>query len=369
MKKRSLFSSILFIGVIILCLGNSISAQNTFTNNKFKTYWYVNVSGGLSLFFGDIEQISEWRLGSGMMLGRQFSPVFGLRTQSIYGQLFGSREEFGLLIEGDYIEFNFNATFSLSNLISKYKPDRKTNFYAIVGFGLTNLNMTQKSYINRTVLQLSGHGHGKGLGGRTLEGLFIGGLGFNYKLDDKLNLNFESAMRGINSDKVDIYISGKKRDYYNYTSFGITYKFGQKTRKKDRIPPPTLIQEKKTVEIPVAEIEKLKEKIVEEIVIKEKNPKKIIPIVPVIPEIEYRVQIRACFGKKLSIEKLSEQINIPAKQIKEDFNNGYYIYTVGSYTSSEEAEARVRRNKVILNNDIYDDAFIVCFIKGKRFYP
>jgi hypothetical protein len=381
MKNSFRYLAVILMGSFILCLSNLANSQNSFGSKKFETYWYVNASGGLSLFFGDIKQnsifpandeINEWRLGTGLMFGRQFSPVFGLRTQSVLGQLSGSKRELGLFIEGSYIEFNLSSTFSLTNLFSQYDPYRKLNFYGVLGLGLTNFDMTQRSLSNNSVVQLSGHGFGKGLGGRTLEGLFLAGLGFDYNLNKKWSLNFETTMKGLQSDKADIYISGGKHDFYNYTSLGVTYKFGYKIRKKDRTP--SVFQEDKVVDIPVMKMEEPEEKVVEEVVEKKEPPKKIvttpvakkiIPVVRVIPEPEYRVQIRASFGKKLSVEELSDQFKIPVKHIKEDLHQGYYIYTIGSYATYDEAKAK--RDKIKSRNGVYD-AFIVCFSKGTRLY-
>jgi hypothetical protein len=378
MKKSFKYLSVILIGSFILYLSNSVSSQNTFGNKKFETYWYVNANGGLSLFFGDIKQnsifpanneINEWRLGTGLIFGRQFTPVFGLRTQSVLGELSGSKRELGLFIEGSYIEFHLSSTFSLTNLFSQYDPSRKFNFYGVLGLGLTNFNMTQRSLSNNSVVQLSGHGFGKGLGGRTLEGLFLAGLGFDYNLNKKWSLNFETTMKGMQSDKADIYISGGKHDFYNYTSLGITYKFGRKAKKKDRIP--LASQKNKVVDVPVVKMKEPEDEIVKEVVEKKEFPKKIVTtpvkkkVVTVIPEPEYRVQIRASFGKKLSIEELSDQFKIPVKNIAEDIHKGYYIYTIGSYATYDEAKAK--RDKVKSRNGIYD-AFIVCFSKGTRLH-
>ena len=78
--------------------------------------------------------------------------------------------------------------------------------------------------------------------------------------------------------------------------------------------------------------------------------------------IKYRVQISALHGKKISKTLLAKKYNLN-QFINEDLYNGYYIYTVGTFNSYEEAI--IHKKKLQIENDIFD-AFIVKFINGKR---
>ena len=95
-----------------------------------------------------------------------------------------------------------------------------------------------------------------------------------------------------------------------------------------------------------------------ELFIKEKET----AIVPV-SGIEYRVQIRAKFGEKVSKTWLVNQYNLN-QEIKEDFNNEYYIYTLGSFPTYEAA--REYRDELRSINKI-SGAFVVAFRNGKRY--
>ncbi len=68
------------------------------------------------------------------------------------------------------------------------------------------------------------------------------------------------------------------------------------------------------------------ELIVKEVIVKEKpNP------LPVYSGTEYRVQIRARYGRQISKQELAKSYNLSPSDIMENNYNGYYIYTVGSY--------------------------------------
>ena len=84
---------------------------------------------------------------------------------------------------------------------------------------------------------------------------------------------------------------------------------------------------------------------------------------PIERTFEYRVQIRAKLGNAISIDHLSNIYNIPTNQIRQDRHNGYYIYSVGSFDTYEQA--RVRRNELRSNSGV-TDAFVVAFKNGSR---
>ncbi len=352
------------------------------TNKTFYPYWELNANGGLSTFFGDLRQnnlipasnsnFSEWKFGGGIQFGRQFSPVFGLRLQLLTGEVLGGINEMDRYFESNYYEANLNATINLNNLIGQYNPDRKVNFYLVAGVGATNFNSELKEISTDNAIAYQGYGNGSGLGGRTLETILTGGLGIDYKISDKVSLNFESVTRGMNSDYMDLYEGGTKYDMYNYTSLGLSFRFGHKKRKAapveksvEQTTPQPVVQEtkEKPKEEPKEEPKTVKEvepEIIKEPVVEEK----IVIEEPVImiPEPEYRVQILAKYGKHISTEMLKNKYNI-TMEIKEDMNNGYYIYSVGSFATYEEA--RALRNQIRSRHNI-PDAFVVAFSKGNR---
>jgi len=92
--------------------------------------------------------------------------------------------------------------------------------------GLTNYNTEVYDLSTKQVVQNVGNGSGKGIGGSTLQGIMTGGLGLDFRLSDKINLNLESANRIMNSDDMDGRVSGFIYDVYNYTSIGLSYKLG-----------------------------------------------------------------------------------------------------------------------------------------------
>lgn len=381
--------------VFLIFLSTTITAQSFNKGSSSKSYWQINANFGTSLFFGDIKQYriapvsnyeNEWRFAGGFQLVKQISPVFGIRGQGLFGQVAGTRREWNRYFESNYIEFNLNTTISLRNIIRKYQPKQFWDAYFIIGIGITNYNTEVYDLATKKVVQTVGYGNGKGIGGRTLQGIMTGGLGLDFRLSNKVNLNLESANRIMNSDMMDGRVSGFKYDVYNYTSFGISYKFGntQKIKKSDEykyfsskddkvkqteydytydqpIEPPVvdaLTIEPVVVVVPVSP--PVKEEPVEIVVI-ETQPDIVEEVV--ISGLEYRVQIRAKYGREISIQHLSNIYNIQVGQIRKNNHNGFYIYTVGSFANYEQA--REKRNYLRSYNGI-SDAFVVAFKNGQR---
>ncbi len=400
----------LFITVVCMIFffipTSTITAQSL-KGGSFAPYWQVQIHSGTSLFFGDVKQNkfwpvfknqNEWRMGAGFIVSRQFSPVFNLGGQTLYGQLSGTRRSANQYFENDYIEFTLNANMNLTNLIWKYDPTRHYNVYLLAGFGLTNYNTTVYNLASGAVIAQVGNGYGSSFGGRTLEGILTGGLGLSYKLNSRLNFHFETTNHIMNSDMMDHWVNGFKYDVYNYTSVGISYKFGRGRRafpgrmvvpatpkpktterqpehfKKENIITP--VEKPVPVEMhPIQPPVKPQQKTVEQ-----PKPKKTITVNPVKPEtektvvtkklstpvrprLEYRVQIRASYKKPMSVDYLTRKYHIIHSGIREDMHRGYYIYTIGAYDTYEQA--RAARDTLRRVNGI-KDAFIVAFKNGYR---
>lgn len=401
---KSFISPAVVIGVILLVLlfPNKSNSQSFIKNSAFRPHINLGVSGGTSLFFGDIKQYqywpvsnyeNEWRFGGGLHLGYQISPVFGVNAQGLYGKLAGTRRPSNRYFEASYIELNLNTNISIRNIFFDYQPGQFWDAFIVFGVGLTNYNSELMELSSKKTIRKVGYGNGSGMGGRSIEGVLIGGLGAKFSLSDQWDLTLQSANRAMNSDLLDGKAGGFKYDVYNFTSLGITFKFGQKpkfeperekeefdyfkSKEATKAEPSNNKQPIEPAELdllfvappiigqPVAPPKKQEPDIVViEEVIQEPVVEIIAPTKPaVISGIEYRVQIRAKYGNAISKQQLSNSYSLPVTQIKENVHNGFYIYTVGSYASYEEA--REKRNELRSHNGI-SDAFVVAFRNGER---
>jgi len=230
----------LFALLPFLFYGQTEKTENTEIKKsevKFEPYWLINGNIGAMQYFGDVAEKGDpfsqmahgtaW--GYGIMLGRQFSPVLGLRGQFLAGNIKSKKDKYkggapaNLSFESTVIEFNAHGTVNFSNWFFKYKSDRLFSIYGFLGIGLTNFEGETKQ--NGKIIHSFGHGAGNGLGGRQIEGVIPIGTGLEIRLNDKFTVNLETSMHGVSDDELDGVKGGSNYDVYGYTSAGLTYKF------------------------------------------------------------------------------------------------------------------------------------------------
>jgi hypothetical protein len=84
--------------------------------------------------------------------------------------------------------------------------------------------------------------------------------------------------------------------------------------------------------------------------------------IPAISIVEYRIQVSASFKTRIPLRELAGKIS-PREEIREDFQNNWYSYTVGSFNSYEEAKEYMQKRVAEFG---LKEAYIVVFYKGKK---
>lgn len=378
--NNSLLTKTLLGGLLTL-LSISMSAQNVTRYNTFTPHFQVGLNVGSSVFFGDIKQnqfwpatsndISEWKYGGGLNLNYQISPSIGVRANGMYGQLTGFRLDKDLYFNSNYWETNLNATFNFNNMFGKNRVDRFFSFYGTLGVGITQYTTYLKTMSENVTVRTVGVEMGSGIKGRTLQGIALYGLGCDFRVNDRFNIQLESTNRVMDSDVLDGFQMSYPLDTYNYTSLGFTYKFGFNKRKLEEADAAEMeiinsYLAQKAEEEAAAKLEELiipmmildeLELIEQEMVEEVKKSEELLPV------LEYRVQILAKFEGPLSVKYISTAYLIPMYELKEEIYNGHFIYTVGSFGTYEEA--RRKRDELRRLFDI-TDAFVVAFDEASR---
>ena len=94
------------------------------------------------------------------------------------------------------------------------------------------------------------------------------------------------------------------------------------------------------------------------------EPEPVVEAEEIIPEkdVEFRVQVRAAFKAKIPLQILAGKYKL-YEEIKEDYLGSWYRYSIGSFSSYDEAKGY--RNTIIGEHGVRD-AFIVAYYQGKR---
>lgn len=177
--------------------------------------------------------------------------------------------------------------------------------------------------------------------------LKISGIKDEYQIRGRV---FENFYNGRYIYTIGSFATRAEADAYNkqlrksnqISGFVVAFKNGERIGTTKTVAPSTSIQKRPTI-IKPASI---------------KKPEALIN-----NNLEYRVQIAANLGRRLSMVELVNLYGLTWK-LQENYVDGYYIYTVGSFKNANEAG--ILRDELRNQNNI-KGAFVVTFKNGERY--
>lgn len=382
--------TLLFVLFVASFISSGLKAQEMIESSQgYSGRWKIGTGGGVNLFYGDIRKDpwgqhlvyeSDFLFNSYLFIEHNLSPAFGLRVQGMYSRLTGTARPNKYDFESELIELGLGATINLNNLFGPNRYNRFFNVNLLLGGAAANFrsDFYQTGTGNKT--GTLGYGGGKGLGGRTLDGVLYAGLGFDFRLSDHWLLRLESSNKAIMDNALVIFENSFPFDLYNQTTLGVAYRFGAASPRVSRMAPddPSLKKKQDLQDMPTESPSDKNEIQSPEFDFRvfpaQSEPTKADSTIEVVSkvaadqtdslsDIEYRVQILAKFGTKISIAQVAKKYKLRAADIREDAHNSFFIYTTGSFTQYEEA-AQLRNT--LKNEHGVFDAFVVAFRDGKR---
>ncbi len=203
----------------------------------------VGINTGLMLFYGDYSEYEWYPKGdykkdkgwaNGLFIEKTFTPVFGLQANILSGNLKSS------MFISDNVIYNFKASVfeyylsgnvNLSNILNANKTNRRLSIFANLGLGLVDFRTVSR--VKSTDAFIASYGYsseGTVKEKKTTELVLPLGLGVKYQLTKKFDIGINNVIKFVNSDKIDTYVGGNKKDVYNYTNLSLTYHFGKKEK-------------------------------------------------------------------------------------------------------------------------------------------
>ena len=130
MKQRVLI-------LVLFCLAlTGAKAQTTRDSVAFQPHWFVQPQVGVGYHVGEAKFSKLLSPTAALSVGRQFSPVFGLRLGASGWQARNWQTHPVAEYKWNYVQANLDATVSLTNLIWGWNPKRKWNVYGLAGIGM-----------------------------------------------------------------------------------------------------------------------------------------------------------------------------------------------------------------------------------------
>jgi len=229
--KSFVMMLILMFGLApVLVFGQEESTEKSEKKSSFDKHFYLQASGGVSQFFGDVNKFDfhneRMNFFYGLGAGYQFSPVIGVRGLFNNGWVVSTREESDLRMSSSVWDAQLQVTASLTNLIFGYKPERFLNVYAFAGGALTNYSSVLYRNSDDFIIDRNGPDADAPFDQDAYRAVTIpAGLGLNFRLAEKWDLNLEYNLRTMFVDDLDLLESNDKNDAYSTAMLGVTYKF------------------------------------------------------------------------------------------------------------------------------------------------
>lgn len=374
---KTITKGLLFF-LLMTITGVNCFAQINKEEKPFISSWQIGAFGGFAQYYGDISNKSflnkfsgETKLSFGLMVRRHFDENFGFGVSFNRANLYSIKDfkADGLTVvnleyDGLINHLTFHSYLNFSNFFWGYS-ERTLNLYGTLGLGYVSwTGSLRNSQTGAVVIDYSTAATNNF---KNSSVTFPATLGAEFKLSNNLKLTFEGTLLTLLSDDMDYYRDGYQYDIVTLTHVGLSYFIGgQKKQKKERMLPSDNRQYEPVFPINVIDYEVYNDPPET----KKKNqipaltiatPPKEMVVTKAIPAFEFRVQI---YAKTQRIQgQLAVYRNVTFEYpIQENFYNGIYRYSTGSFQSYAEAEAYAH---TLQNRGVYD-AFVVAYQNNER---
>ena len=272
MKIKKIFMSCLLLAGVL-----SASAQEQYPKTVYdhNPYWYIQLQGGAQYTLGEIDFKDLISPNVQVAIGRQFSPVFGIRLQANAwqskagwnGYTFVTKNADGSITEGsrvdtkwkwNYVAPGLDLTFNLSNLFCGFNPNRIFNFSVFAGGGVNigwknddAVAAANNAQANASQIGMQYENMEYVWSGTKVRGFGRAGIAADFKVSDAVSLGLE-----VNANTLSDHYNSKKAgnwDWYFNALAGVKINLG-KTYSTRTIEAP---------KVPEKVIEKVIERVVE----------------------------------------------------------------------------------------------------------
>ena len=234
MKKPNYKSFVMMLILMLglapaLVFGQEDGKAEKKDRSSFDNHLYLQASGGVSQFYGDLNPDllfnKKVNFYYGFGLGFQFTPVIGARGVFQNGWLNSEHKDIDRRFSSSLWDAQLHLTVSLTDLIFGYKPDRFLGFYGFTGGGFATYSSMLYKASDKAVIDRFGPEAEAPYSTEAKQEFVIPmGLGLNFRLAEKWDMNLEYNFRYTMVDDIDV-IESEKKDHYATAMLGVTYKF------------------------------------------------------------------------------------------------------------------------------------------------
>jgi hypothetical protein len=195
---------------------------------------YMGVTGevGITSFFGDIDEgaangdVYHNNMAYKLQASRNFKSLFDISGRISLGNMSGQKirgtngHTSNLYFKNSFIEYTFDFGINLLAIVTK-NYNKKVGVYASIGMGLIDFRVKLYNGAADTLIRAYGY-NGES---STTEFVLPIGVRLSYNLSPTSAISVQATSSRVDTDKLDGMTGNDNSDYYNYISFGYTYKF------------------------------------------------------------------------------------------------------------------------------------------------
>lgn len=236
---------IVFLILIIIVVFPCLAFTQHSKEQEVKSGDYIGISGevGITSFFGDVDEGSAEgstlsnNVAYKLMVSRNFSSIFDISGRISYGNMSGEKirgtngNTTHLYFKNSYIEYTFDLGINLLTIFTK-NYNKKLGVYGSIGMGLIDFRVKLHDGSSDTLIRSFGY-YGES---STTEFVLPIGLRVIYHISPSSAISIQTTSSRVDTDKLDAVSGNNNSDYYNYFSFGYTYKFLLNKRRPGGIP-------------------------------------------------------------------------------------------------------------------------------------
>lgn len=246
MKKfTSLFIATVFLSAAAFAQDKTMTAKaKTFGGrDQYRTFSVGINAGALApvVATGGVNDYTNWdaNAGYGLSLRKQVSHVFGLEGNLLFGKLSGNNSDAPGGIAGGNKSFETKIAYAVDlrsvinfGSINFLNRENSLNFFGSFGYGVMAYAPTYVIADGTKVTWKGAAGVVGGGGSNTYvkEAFIPLGFGAKFKVTDCVSFNLGYTMNYIDSDNLDASRLKKGNDKFSYTSIGLEFSLGSKSK-------------------------------------------------------------------------------------------------------------------------------------------
>ncbi|MFO8055252.1 MAG: outer membrane beta-barrel protein, partial [Bacteroidales bacterium] len=211
---------------------------------SFASDWEINANLGMTNFYGDITDkrnriynntpfhkyyYQDRGFAYGLLLRKNVNPYFSVRGSFLRGKIHSFSDDHKMYFDSQFNSYYLGGELDVTALLDGPNRSSEFRFYAFLGMGFTDSRTWLYDSRTDELKNTNGFGEKRWFDNKNSmakESTIPFGLGVSYTFYDDWTVNFETSIYGVNTDRLDAYVSDDAwTEGFGYMTLGLSYHF------------------------------------------------------------------------------------------------------------------------------------------------